>query len=205
MKVKAILTPAEKLTTLKTTDTIKMAENLISSHGFLSLPVVDGKKYIGFLSKQYIYDKFFKTGGSDLNAFLQSTVEELVGYDVDPVSPETDVEIAANLFFKNKLRFIPVVDKHGEFVGIVTQNSIFGLLTKVYGLEDPKISIYVEDIKGALGKIAEIISKNGGNITNIALLETEAMGIKEISVRVVDKNLESIRKKLEEKGFQTRK
>lgn len=203
MRVRAIMTPAKDLTVLKPTDSAKHAIQLIEENGFLSLPVVEEWKFVGFLSKQFIYDTYFKEKNVDMDTFLNKPVSEFIFNEVDAVTPDIQIEEAADIFFKNKRRFIPVVDQ-GEFLGIITQNALFGILTKIYGLHDPKISILTDDFKGVLSKIAEIISKNDGNITNIALLDTEVMGIQEISIRLEGKDIDKIVKKLEEKGYKVR-
>lgn len=204
MRVRAIMTPAKELTVLQPTDSAKSAIQLIEENGFLSLPVVENKIFVGFLSKQFIYDTFFKSGTNDIQAFLEKPVGDFIFDKIDAVTPDLLIEQAADIFFKNKIRFIPVVGDQNEFLGIVTQNALFGILTKIYGLHDPKISILTDDFKGVLTKIAETISKNDGNITNIALLDTEVMGIQEISIRLEGKDIDKIVKKLEEKGFKVR-
>ncbi len=204
MRVRAIMTPAKDLTVLHPTDTAKHAFKLIEDNGFLSLPVADDKKFIGFLSKQFIYDTFFAEKHDNFEMFLEKPVSDFIFNKVEPVTPDLFIEEAADIFFKNKMRFIPVLGDQSEFLGIVTQNALFGILTKIYGLHDPKISILTDDFKGVLTKIAETISKNDGNITNIALLDTEVMGIQEISIRLEGKDIDKIVKKLEEKGFKVR-
>lgn len=204
MKVRAIMKPASELTMLSPKDTAAHAIHLIESNGFLSLPVVDKKLFIGFLSKQFIYDTYFSGDNGDVDTFLSKPVSDFIHNRVDPVSPDLLVEEAADLFFKNKIRFLPVVDGTGVFLGIVTQNALFGILTKIYGLMDPKISILTDDFRGVLSKISEVIAKNGGNITNIALLDTEVMGIQEISIRLEGENIDRIVKRLEERGFKIR-
>lgn len=204
MRVRAIMTPVKDLKVLRPDDTAKMAIDLIEKNGFLSLPIADDQKFIGYLSKQYIYDRYFQEDNGDIEKFLEKPVSTFVHNRINPVKPDLFIEEAADIFFKNKIRFIPVVDERDAFVGIVTQNALFGILTKVYGLLDPKISILTDDFKGVLSKIADTISKNDGNITNIALLDTEVMGIQEISIRLEGKDIDRIVKKLEEKGFKVR-
>lgn len=202
MKVKAIMTPANKLTLLNPMDSAKNAIDEINSKGILSLPVVEDKHFIGFLSKQYVYETFFKEGTNTIEEFLKRPLSTFMHNRVEPISPELAVEQAAKIFFDNNVRFIPVVNENEEFVGIVTQKVIFGLLTKVYGLEDPKISIISNDVKGSLSKITDIIDKNGGNITNIVMLDTSIKGVEEISIRVTGKDISKIKTKLKESGFQ---
>lgn len=204
MKIRAIMTPVKKLTILKPTDTAKMAIDLIENNGFLSLPVADGDTFVGFLSKQFIYDTYFAEKAGDIDAFLERPVSKFIHNQVKPVDAELLIEEAADIFFNNKVRFLPVIESNGNFTGIVTQNALFGILTKVYGLEHSKISIITDDFKGILTRIADVIAKNGGNIRNIALLDTEVMGIQEISIRLEGDDIDKIVEKLTEKGFKVR-
>lgn len=204
MRVRSIMTPAAKLMVLSPSSAAKSAFELFENNNFLSLPVVDGKTFVGYLSKQYIYDCFFKEGRTDFNAYLEKPISDFMHEKVLTVTEDIFIEEAAHIFFNEKMRFIPVLGDHDEFLGIITQRAIFKLLTKVYGLKDPKIVIISDDFKGTLAKITEIIYKNGGNITNIAHLDTEVMGLKEISIRLMSDNVEKIVEKLEEKGFKVR-
>ncbi|MDO4799459.1 MAG: CBS domain-containing protein [Bacillota bacterium] len=204
MLVKVIMTPVEKLTVLHLTDTAQHAVDLISKNNFLSLPVVDGKKYAGYLSKQFIYDQYFEGNNGTIQDFLKKPVSDFVRAKVEPVTVDTPVEQAAHIFFTNKLRFIPVTDKDNNLVGIVTQNALFGIITKTYGLKDPKVSIYTDNFSGVLSKIADTIAKSGGNITNIAQLDTEVMGIQEIHIRFKANDVDKIVRKLEERGYKVR-
>ncbi len=204
MKVRAIMTPVKKLTILKPADSAKHAMELIENNGFLSLPVAENDKFIGFLSKQFIYETYFASKAGDMEAFLAKPVSDFIEQRVAPVSPDMFIEEAADIFFNNRVRFLPVVDDKEEFIGIVTKQALFGIITRVYGLKHSKISILTDDFKGILSRIAEIISKNGGNICNIALLDTEVMGTQEISIRLEGDDIDRIVNKLEEKGFRVR-
>lgn len=202
MKVKAIMTQATKLTLLSPGDTAKNAIDAINEKGILSLPVVEGKKFVGFLSKQFVYETFFSEGVSDMTAFLERPLSTFMHNRIEPISPDLPIEQAAKIFFENNVRFIPVVNELDEFMGIVTQKVIFGLLTKVYGLEDPKIVVISNDVKGVISKVADIISRNGGNITNIVQLDTSVKGVQEISFRIIAKDINKIRVKIKENGYQ---
>ncbi len=204
MRVRAIMTPANELTILRPNATAEEAIKLIEDNGFLSLPVAEGDCFLGFLSKQYVYDRYFEEKPEDVSTFMQRPVSDFVHHRVTPIDQSLLIEEAADLFFKNKIRFLPVIDDRDKFLGIVTQNALFGILTKIYGMKHAKISILTDDFKGILSRIAETIAKNDGNIKNIALLDTEVMGIQEISIRLEGDDIDRIVEKLEEKGFKVR-
>ena len=52
MKVKVIMIPRNKTKCIQADDTIAQALNLIDANGLLSLPVVEGNKVFGILSKR---------------------------------------------------------------------------------------------------------------------------------------------------------
>ena len=170
----------------------------------MSLPVVEGKKFVGLLSKQFIYDEFFKSGETDYNKFFQKTVAEFIITPPEVVKDSTPVEEAAEMFFESKIRFLPVVDNNNDFIGILTQKALFDIITRVFGLHDAKIVILSSDFTGVIAKISEIIYKFGANITNIVQMDTGLMEVKEISIRVECDNLDKLVEKLKNNGIKVR-
>ena len=129
MLIRSLLTPVNKLTTLGLIDTVKSAIDIIEENGFLSLPVTDDDKFIGFLSKQYVYEKFFESGEKDFEAFLQKPVSDFAYMKVEPVKDTLFIEEAADIFLNQQVRFLPVVNDFGKFLGIVTQKALFRVIT----------------------------------------------------------------------------
>lgn len=204
MLIRPLVTGINQLATVEITDTAEKAIRLIDEKGFLSIPVVDGKEFVGFLSKQYVYDEFFKSGVDSLNEFLKAPVSQFIKLKIEAVKDSIPVEEAAQLFFKNKMRFLPVVDNNGKFVGILTQKALFDIVVQMLGVEDAKLVIFSSDYTGSLARISEIISKHGANITNIAKFDTGTMGIQEICIRLEGDNLETLVEKLKSHGINVR-
>lgn len=204
MLIKPLVLPVNKLMTLSPKDTAQKAIQIIEDNGFLSLPVVEEKKFLGFLSKQFIYDEFFKSGETDYNKFFQKTVAEFITTPLEAVKDSTPVEIAAEIFFNSKIRFLPVVDNNDHFIGILTQKAIFDIVVKVFGLNDAKLVILSNDFAGVIAKISEIIFKHGANITNIVQMDTGLAEFKEITIRVECSNLNNLVEKLKNNGIKVR-
>lgn len=204
MLIRPIILPANKLTTLSAKDTAQKAIQIIEENGFLSLPVVEEKKFLGFLSKQFIYDEFFKSGETDYNKFFQKTVAEFITTPLEVVKDSTPVEKAAEIFFASKIRFLPVVDNNDDFVGILTQKALFDIIIKVFGLHDAKLVILASDLTGIIAKISDIIYKHGANITNIVQMDTGLAEVKEISIRLECNNPEKLVEKLKNNGIKVR-
>ena len=124
--------------------------------------------------------------------------------NMEPITDSTYVEDAAEAFFRNKVMFIPVVDKRGRFQGIVTQRALFEVILKVFGLKDAKITIFTQDFVGSLAGILDIIQRHGSNVTNIAKYDVGIMGTQEISIRVEDENPEALVERLKSRGIKVR-
>jgi acetoin utilization protein AcuB len=206
MHINTILQKVEQLNTISINDTVGHALSIIEEKGLLSLPVVRGKKFIGILSRQYVYETYFKEDGGEKEVFLQRKVEEFMKTKIQSVNNnDMLVEEAAYMFFdNNKLRFIPVVNDDDELVGIITKKAILERFKYIYGMDEPRLVIYIYDFKGKLAKITEIIAKAGGNIKNIVQANTEVLGLQEISLRVKANDIKKVVKSLNNHGFEVR-
>lgn len=204
MLIRSILIPKEKLTVLSPSATISEALSLIESRGFLSLPVVDEQNYLGLISKEHLFESFIRSGSCDFKAFGEQSVHQYIQHPVAPVKEHLFIEEAADIFFRQHVRFLPVIGTGDAFLGIVTQKALFAVVTKVYGLLDAKIIIHSNDFIGSLSKILSIIEKSDVNVSNIAQLDTEVMGIQEISIRVVGDKLDKLVERLKEKGIKVK-
>ncbi|MBE5963217.1 MAG: CBS domain-containing protein [Lachnospiraceae bacterium] len=204
MKVKAIMIPFEELKCISVHQTIKEALDTIDQNSLLSMPVVDERKFIGVLSKQYVYETFFKEYAGTKEEFLSLKVQEMMKTRLEALSMDTCIEDAAALFIQSKYRFIPVINEREELAGIVTQRAIFKEYQQLFGEHYDTLTIYSYDYRGMLAKIAETIAKNNGNIKNIVIINTDTMCLQEIFIRVQSQNFDAIVKALEKKGFDVR-
>lgn len=204
MHIKNIMLPLSDLVTISYDDTIAHALELIESNDYLSLPVVDEEEFIGVLSKKYVYETYFKNNETDKDEFLNKPVSEFMKKKIPVIKDNLYVEDAAEIFFKNKIRFIPVLSEDNKFRGIITQKAIFKKYRELFGMNEPKLVIYTYDFKGRLAKLTDIIYKYGGNITSLVIMNTNIMGLQEISIRVNSDNIDKIINKLKQNGFEIR-
>jgi CBS domain-containing protein len=50
--------------------------------------------------------------------------KDIMGTKVITISPEASVRQAAGILLKNRISALPVVDKHGELVGIISEGDL---------------------------------------------------------------------------------
>lgn len=192
MRVKVIMLPFKDVRCISTENTIGEAMKIIDERNLLSLPVVNGTKFIGVLSKQYTYETYFKEFDCSKQDFLNKSVVDLMKQTVDTISPETEIEDAAAHFIKSKVRFLPVCDANNNLLGIVTQQSIFKEHQKLYGVGYDSVTIVTHDYRGVLGKICDTIAKAGGNIKNFVQVDTEVMNLQEIHVAIESEDFQKV-------------
>lgn len=204
MRVKAIMIPKDKLTCITVDTTVEEAMNLIDQQNLLSLPVIEGDKFVGVLSKQFTYEKFFKEFDGAREEFLKQPVKNLMSLRLETVTDDIRIEEAAVMFIHSKVRFIPVVNELDKFLGIVTQQAVFVQYQKLFGHSHNSFTIYTYDYRGAIARITDTISKNGGDIRNMMMFNTEVMGLVEIFFRVDAKNIDKVIKALEKAGFKVK-
>ncbi len=204
MKVKTIMIPFPELKSVSVDNTLREALQIIEDNQLFSMPVVDGKKFIGVLSKRYVYETYFKEFEGTKEEFLDKKVIELMKTRLETISVEKPIEEAALMFINSKVRFIPVTNEKEELVGIVTQQAIFKQYQKIFGSKKDTFVVVTYDFKGVLARISEIIARHGGNIKNIVQIDTETIGLQEIFITVEGKNFDKVVKALIKNGFDVR-
>lgn len=195
--------PKKMLTTISLEDTIGDTIHIIDEKNLLSLPVVDNNQFKGIISKKYIYEEYFFTGG-DKNTFLQRKVSEFMKTTIETIEQTDMIERAAQILTKKNLQFIPVEDENGEFCGIVTHKAIFEVLNKALGFGHTRIVLTTHEGKGRLAKLADVIAKRGANIISITGIDMEVMDLRELILRVDTKDVKKLVQDLELNGFTVR-
>jgi len=206
MKVKVIMIPRNKTKCIKADDTIEQALALIDENGLLSLPVVDGNKIFGILSKRYVYEAYFKEENVDRQEFLSRPVRSFIQTKLTTVDENAQIEEAAELFIGSKAPFIPVLDEKEELAGIVTYQAIFKEYQKISGTNKyHTLVIWVYDFKGKLAEITEMIARYDGNIKNVRQRDTDLFGVQEVTFKIECPNLDKLANALKKKDFDVRK
>lgn len=204
MRVKAIMMPFNKLTCISVDNTVEEAMKIIDEQGLLSLPVVNGQEFIGVLSKQYLFEEYFKNYAGTKEEFIARKVMDFMKTKIETIGENTRIEEAAAKFITSKVRFIPITNDRNMLLGIVTQQAVFKEYQKIFGNKHNSMAIYTYDIRGVLGKICELIAKEGGDICNMMVIPTDVMDLAEIFLRIEAKDFEKVVRALERRGYDVR-
>lgn len=204
MRVKTIMLPFERLSCIEVTDTVGKAIEIINERELLSLPVVDGRRFVGVLSKQYLFEEFFRCNDCTKEEFLQKKVQDFMKDTIETISENMRIEEAAATFITSKVRFIPITDENHQLLGIVTQQAVFKQYQKLFGEKHNTLVVYSYDSKGTLAKMCETIAKAGGDIRNMLVMHTDVMNLVEIFLRIDAEDFDKVVKALNKQKFDVR-
>jgi acetoin utilization protein AcuB len=141
------------------------AIELMKANSIRHLPVIDrGKRLIGFLTLADLKQGLIPSMLGDVS------LDDLMIKNPITVSPDNDIEFAAQLIYNHKIGGMPVV-KNGKLVGIVTATDMLRTFIDMMGIlsATSRIDVELEEKPAAFKKAMQIINDNGGDIINVSM------------------------------------
>jgi CBS domain-containing protein len=114
--------------------TIEEALKVLINHRITGLPVVDDKgKMTGVISEYDILNQISGSKGKNAKIF-----QDKITYSkkIDAISEDTPLSKIVTEFIDTKFRRLPVIDSHGNLVGIVTRRDLMRVYYYRARLED---------------------------------------------------------------------
>ncbi|CAM2753439.1 CBS domain-containing protein [Hathewaya histolytica] len=203
MFVNNLMLPKEKLITVSPKETVKKALELIEEHKFLSIPVSEGNKFYGTISKERIYTFYFEKNLDKKSLLEEFLVENVLREDVPRINPMAQIEEASHFLATKNTAFVAVINASNQFEGIITHNAVFKQFTELFGLNRGKrISVIAHDIPGQISKLSKIITENNARIISFVVVDPKSLTeVKEIVIRVNADNFDDILRKIRDAGF----
>lgn len=130
---------SERVITLDENTSIMKAIQVLKEHKIRRIPVTSENKLVGIVTDRDIKEAMpSKTTTFEVHE-LYYLLSELKLKDImtkDPITvyPDDTVEYAAVLMLENKISGLPVINKEGYVVGIITQTDIFKLFVYITGI-----------------------------------------------------------------------
>lgn len=208
MRVRDKMTPDPVAISPQTT--IAEALTLMREGNFRRLPVLDRGKLVGIVTDRDLSEVSPSPATSlsvfELNYLLSRTKIGTIikKQQVISISPDAYLEQAALIMRDHEIGAIPVVDD-GKLVGIITESDIFDAFMEMMGLRDPgtRLDLELEDKPGMLVRVSEIIWKNGGDISHLAVFH-DKLGKANLVLQLRNKDVEAVVKTLKEHSITVR-
>lgn len=139
MKVADVM--SKQVDYVRPTDKVNRVVVLIFGRGINGVPVCEAKKVVGYVTEQDILNKFFPT----IHELIQDTVHEanfeameekaatilslpvtkIMSKNPTTVTPDTPLLRAQSLMNVKDIGRLPVVDKEGKLLGVVSKGDVF--------------------------------------------------------------------------------
>ncbi|HUN08131.1 MAG TPA: CBS domain-containing protein [Aggregatilineales bacterium] len=115
---------------------ISNAHQMMKEKGIRRLPVLDNDDLIGIVTLGDVREASPSDATTlsiwELNyLWSQLTVEKIMSRKLLTVGPEDTVLAAAQLMLDQKISGLPVVEKSGKLVGMITESDIFRMLVRM--------------------------------------------------------------------------
>jgi len=122
--------------TIQTNTPVLDAYTTMSDGAIRHLPVVEGDRLVGIVTQtdcQAVHATLITdgrtSGGPTPLALL--TVGQIMTAHPLTVTPDTAIAVAARLMLERKIRSLPVVDRGGRLIGIITESDLLRLLSRL--------------------------------------------------------------------------
>ena len=169
---------------------------LMKANSIRHLPVVTrGKRLVGFLTLADLKQGLIPSMLGDVS------LDDLIIKNPITVSPDDDIEFAAQLIYNHKIGGMPVVED-GKLVGIVTATDMLRTFIDMMGIlsTTSRIDVVLEEQPAAFKKAMQIINDNGGDIINVRMTPQQK-GKRVYYFRLSSCKTDVIKKALKKEGF----
>ncbi len=183
---------------------ITEANDLMEKHRLWMLPVVEGEKLLGYLQKEDVRTAL-PSPATTLSKYelpeimSHITVEDFVLKDIITVTPEMEIESAAEIMAKHNLPGLAVVSPSGKLVGYINRSVMLDVLVEEMGLHrgGSRFAIEFEDRPGVMAEVSGLIADMGLNFVSAASFCHDNIYILVFRVQTADLNpiLEELKKR----------
>ncbi len=170
--------------TVRPTDSLLHALDLIRGRGIRHLPVLEGRRVVGIVTdrdlRQASASPATLLSVHELHYLLHKLpVAEVMTKPVITIGPDDTVEEAARLLLTHRIGGLPVV-REGELVGIITETDILEAFLAVMGITETsgRLELVIEDRPGpeAFRDVCRAIADQGGDIASVVAARAEQGG-----------------------------
>ncbi len=163
------------LVTIKESDSLRRAQELMVEKSIRHLPVVNKKKLLGIITESDIRGAFVFNDSPKEGKLVnfdpsKMPVKDYMTRDPLTVTPDTNIEDAALVIYRNKIGGLPVV-QNGKLEGVVTILDMLGLFIDMMSLleSSSRIDVLVDKNQKSIDKVTGIITGHGLEIISTGI------------------------------------
>ena len=188
---------AQDIPALKLEQTGRDAFHLLSDYHVKHLPVIDGKRLVGIISEEDIFNHKLYDAVREYDFSLQRLFS---------VHPNEHLFEIMRLMGENRLTIMPVTDEEGNYLGMVSQNTLvkaFSNLT-AFSMQGGVIIMEMSQRDYALSTIARIVEGENARVLAVLISSTPDAELLEITLKINRTDVSRIVASLERHQFTVR-
>ena len=202
MFVKNIMIPKHECFTAQENTTLKEALDSLEKNQIDGLPILNGEKYAGVVTRYNIYESYFQSD-KQKDVYLTSTF-------VKDIATHQDKFLEGGELFERTLLdlkdfpLLAVVDANRNFLGVITRSDVISSFESAFGVNRPGVRIAFTSVEteGRIARLSEIAHQFHEHIISLVTFDETDKLVRRIVMKIEKKNnIDRFTKKLEEHGF----
>jgi acetoin utilization protein AcuB len=193
---------ASDVLTIDENTSMMKALHLMKENNIRRLPVTARGSLVGIISdrdlKEASPSKATTLDVHELYYLLaEIKVKEIMTKNPLTIQQDETVERAAVVMLEHKVSGLPVLNKNGDLVGIITQSDVFRAFVNITGIYKGgvQLAFSLEDKPGSIKEVADTIREFGGRMVSIlSSTDMVAEGTRNVYIRVRDMGPEELKK-----------
>jgi len=200
--VKNIMIPNHACVTVQEDTTLDVALEKLETHQIDGVPVLQGEKYLGVVTRYNIYESYFLSGKQKDEYLKSITVKDIATHQEKYLLGEEVFE--KTLLDLKDFPLLAVVDSNRKFLGVVTRSDVLSTFQSAFGVNRPGVRIAFTSVEteGRIARLSEIAHHFHEHIISLVTFDETDKLVRRIVMKVEKKdNIDRFTKKLEEQGF----
>lgn len=200
-----------KVVTVRKETSVLKARELMVAHHIRHLPVIDeADRLLGMVSDRdirtalprHVYTAVAE--GKPISGFETGPVDDIMTRNPVSISPHDTIEDALLRIQEVTVGAFPVVDDGGRLVGILSIRDLMRAFIAALGIEEPGtlLGILVEERIGQMKKIVDTITGENISFGSILVARYWKENMRAVFPYLLTNNVRTVKKKLQEQGFQ---
>lgn len=194
-------------TTITPDTPVMDALRIIKEHGFRRLPIMDGSKLVGIVTRKDLKDAMPSKATTlsvwELNYLLSKLmVSEVMATPVVTAVEGEHVEDAAKRMLDKQAGGLPVLGETGKLSGIITTRDILRAFTEVLGMNEGgvRLTLDMPDVPGSLERAVKAVHPS--NIVSVATYTVGNKGSnRRFVLRVIGQDVDDVRQRVKAAGI----
>jgi CBS domain-containing protein len=200
--VKNMMIPNHACVTVQEDTTLGAALEQLETNEIDGVPVLQGEKYLGVVTRYNIYENYFLSGKQKDEYLSSVTVKEIATHQEKFLLGEEVFE--KTLLDLKDFPLLAVVDQNRKFLGAVTRSDVLSTFQSAFGVNRPGVRIAFTSVEteGRIARLSEIAHHFHEHIISLVTFDETDKLVRRIVMKVEKKdNIDRFTKKLEEQGF----